>query len=85
MGCHSWHGKGGHGGGISLRESKLDFNELVAIINCGRPGSGMPYFNKKSYKEESCYDTKIKDYINNSNKPVSSKKFLSNSSKFGLS
>ena len=78
MGCHSWHGKGGggYGAGVSLRASRLNFDELVEIINCGRPGSGMPYFNKKSYIEESCYDTNIDDYINDNYKPISSKKFL---------
>ena len=77
MGCHSWHGKGGggYGAGVSLRISKLSFEELVEIIKCGRPGSGMPYFNKKSYKEELCYDTDMNDYDDNY-RPISSKKFL---------
>lgn len=78
MGCHSWHGKGGggYGAGVSLRMSKLNFNELVEIIKCGRPGSGMPYFYKKSYLEEKCYDTFITDYTDDNFKPISSKKFL---------
>ena len=78
MGCHSWHGKGGggYGAGVSLRISKLTFDELVEIIKCGRPGSGMPYFYKKSYLEEKCYDTSIADYTDDNYKPISSKKFL---------
>jgi len=36
----------------------------------------MPYFLKKSYKEEKCYDTTFEDYDNNY-RPVSSKNFLS--------
>ena len=76
MGCHSWHGKGGHGAGVSLRVSKLNLDELIEVINCGRPGSGMPYFNRKAYKEEKCYDTSFDDYINNDYKPNSPKKFL---------
>ena len=78
MGCHSWHGKGGggYGAGVSLRISKLNFNELVEIIKCGRPGSGMPYFYKKSYLEEKCYDTLMSDYTDDNYKPISSKKFL---------
>ena len=77
MGCHSWHGKGGggYGAGISLRKNKLSLNELINVIKCGRPGTGMPYFLKKSYKEEKCYDTTFEDYDNNY-RPVSSKKFL---------
>ena len=78
MGCHSWHGKGGHGAGVSLRMSKLNFDELVEIIKCGRPGSGMPYFYKKSYLKERCYDTLITDYTDDNFKPISSKKFLNN-------
>ena len=76
MGCHSWHGKGGHAAGVSLRASSLNFDELVEVINCGRPGSGMPYFNKKSYKEETCYDTNINDYVSDNNKPLASNKPL---------
>ena len=78
MGCHSWHGKGGggYGAGVSLRTSNLNFNDLIEIIKCGKPGSGMPYFYKKSYLEEKCYDTTFKDY-DSSYRPVSSKRFLS--------
>ena len=77
MGCHSWHGNGGggYGAGVSLRTSELSTDEIINVIKCGRPGTGMPYFNKKSYKSEKCYDTLIDDY-NNNYRPVSSKKFL---------
>ena len=77
MGCHSWHGNGGggYGAGVSLRTSELSIEEIINVIKCGRPGTGMPYFNKKSYKSEKCYDTFIDDYDNNY-RPVSSKKFL---------
>ena len=78
MGCHSWHGKGGggYGAGVSLRNSSLTLNEIVNVIKCGRPGTGMPYFLRKAYKEEKCYDTTFEDY-DGSYRPVSSKKFLS--------
>ena len=78
MGCHSWHGKGGggYGAGVSLRNMNLTLNEIINVIKCGRPGTGMPYFLRKAYKEEKCYDTTFKDY-DDSYRPVSSKKFLS--------
>ncbi len=78
MGCHSWHGKGGggYGAGVSLRISELSTEEIVNIVKCGRPGTGMPYFNRKSYKTEKCYDTLIEDY-DSVYRPISSKKFLS--------
>ena len=78
MGCHSWHGKGGggYGAGVSLRNMNLTLDEIVNIVKCGRPGTGMPYFLRKAYKEVKCYDTTFDDY-NDSYRPVSSKKFLS--------
>ena len=76
MGCHSWHGKGGgHGAAVSLRNTELTLNEIINVIKCGRPGTGMPYFSRKAYKEEKCYDTTFEDY-NSSYRPVSSKRFL---------
>ena len=77
MGCHSWHGKGGgHGAAVSLRNTELTLNEIINVIKCGRPGTGMPYFLRKAYKEEKCYDTTFKDY-DETYRPVSSQKFLS--------
>ena len=77
MGCHSWDGKGGgHGGAVSLRNTELTINEIINVIKCGRPGTGMPYFLKKAYKEEKCYDTTFEDY-DESNRPVNSQRFLS--------
>ena len=77
MGCHSWHGKGGgHGAAVSLRNTELTLNQIVNVIKCGRPGTGMPYFLRKAYKEEKCYDTTFEDY-DETYRPVSSQKFLS--------
>ena len=78
MGCHSWHGKGGggYGAGVSLRNINLTLDEIINVIKCGRPGTGMPYFFRKAYKEEKCYDTTFEDY-DSSYRPLSSKKFLS--------
>ena len=53
MGCHSWHCKGGgHGAAVSLRNTELTLNEIINVIKCGRPGTGMPYFLRKAYKAE---------------------------------
>ena len=78
MGCHSWHGKGGggYGAGVSLRNMDLTLDEIINVIKCGRPGTGMPYFLRKAYKEEKCYDTTFEDYDDHY-RPVSSKRFLS--------
>ncbi len=78
MGCHSWHGKGGggYGAGVSLRNMDLTLDEIINVVKCGRPGTGMPYFLRKAYKEEKCYDTTFEDY-DASYRPVSSKRFLS--------
>ena len=78
MGCHSWHGKGGggYGDGVSLRNMNLTLDEIINVIKCGRPGTGMPFFLRKAYKEEKCYDTTFEDY-DDSYRPVSSKRFLS--------
>ena len=77
MGCHSWHGKGGggYGAGVSLRNMSLSLDEIINVVKCGRPGTGMPYFLRKAYKEEKCYDTTFEDY-DSSYRPISSKKFL---------
>ena len=76
MGCHSWHGKGGggYGAGVSLRTKSYSIDELINIINCGIPGTGMPYFNKNSYVTKKCYGTLMEDDVEN--KPKNSKKFI---------
>ena len=77
MGCHSWHGKGGgHGAAISLRNTELTLNKIINVIKCGSPRTGIPYFFRKSYKAEKCYDTTFEDY-DGSYRPVSLQKFLS--------
>ena len=77
MGCHSWHGKGGggYGAGVSLRNPSYEVSELINIIKCGIPGTGMPYFYRKSYKKEKCYDTLFEDY-SVSDRPKNSKSFI---------
>ena len=49
--CHGWAGDGRKldsqmPDGANLRESVLDRETLILLIKCGRPGSGMPPFDK---------------------------------------
>ena len=80
MGCHKWHGDGGPGYGgaaISLRETELDREQLISLISCGRPGTNMPYFDKKSYIDDRCYGMKFEDFAGDDNvKPLIAKKYL---------
>lgn len=58
VGCHKWHGGGGGGYGgaaLSLRETQLDHAQLVEVVRCGRPSTGMPYHDRHAYKTAECF------------------------------
>ena len=60
VGCHKWHGAGGGGYGgdaLSLRATQLDRDQIIETVTCGRPGTGMPYFQRGAYDGEAhpCY------------------------------
>ena len=80
MGCHKWHGEGGpsYGGvAISLRKTQLDRDQLVQLIKCGRPGTNMPYFDRKAYKNDDCYGLTFSDFADDEdNRPLQAKKYL---------
>ena len=64
--CHGWAGDGRKmdsqmPDGANLRESVLNRETLVLIIKCGRPGSGMPPFDKLAYSDGRCYGLKQAD------------------------
>src|SRR6266849_916049 len=64
--CHGWSGDGRKldsqmPDGANLRESVLDRETLVLIIKCGRPGTGMPPFDKFAYSDGRCYGLKQAD------------------------
>jgi mono/diheme cytochrome c family protein len=69
VGCHKWHGGGGGGYGgaaLSLRKTELDKQQIVELVTCGRPGTGMPYFSRDAYPKTDadppkCYDLSKKD------------------------
>jgi hypothetical protein len=80
MGCHKWHGEGGTsygGAAISLRKTLLDREQLVDLIKCGRPGTNMPYFDRKAYKNDECYGLTFADFSDDeNNRPLQGKKYL---------
>jgi hypothetical protein len=61
VGCHKWHGGGGGGYGgaaLSLRATQLTREQLIEVIACGRPGTGMPYHKRGAYDGTDCYGLK---------------------------
>jgi mono/diheme cytochrome c family protein len=64
--CHGWAGDGRKmdsqmPDGANLRESTLDRQNLMMTIKCGRPGTGMPPFDKFAYSDGRCYGLKQAD------------------------
>ena len=67
--CQFCHGVNGDGRGdprspgkaSDLHRTKLDREQLVEVIKCGRPGSEMPHFDKYAYEEKDCYGLSAAD------------------------
>ena len=64
--CHGWAGDGRKmdsqmPDGSNLRETRLDRARLIITIKCGRPGTGMPAFDKFAYTDGRCYGMKQAD------------------------
>src|SRR5205085_2045463 len=64
--CHGWAGDGQKmdsqmPDGADLRESKLDRDDVIIAIKCGRPGREMPAFDKLAYTDGRCYGMKEAD------------------------
>lgn len=58
VGCHKWHGAGGGGYGgaaLSLRATQLTREQIVEVVRCGRPNTGMPFFDREAYAADGCY------------------------------
>jgi mono/diheme cytochrome c family protein len=61
--CQFCHGVNGDGRGDprspgkapDLHKTRLDREQLVEVIACGRPGSEMPHFDKYAYEAKDCY------------------------------
>jgi hypothetical protein len=64
FGCHKWHGGGGGGYGgaaLSLRDTQLDRDQIIEVVSCGRPGTGMPAHERDAYGDGHCYGLKEQD------------------------
>ena len=64
--CHGWAADGRKmdsqmPDSPNLRESRLDRARLAMTIKCGRPGTGMPAFDKFAYSDGRCYGMKKAD------------------------
>ena len=67
QGCHGWAGDGRKMDnqmptGANLRESQLDRNNMVMTIKCGRPGRGMPAYDRLAYSDGRCYGQTKADF-----------------------
>jgi cbb3-type cytochrome c oxidase subunit III len=57
--CHGWAADGRKmdsqmPDGANLRTSQLNREALVATVKCGRPGKGMPAFDRLAYSDGRC-------------------------------
>jgi len=57
--CHGWAADGRKmdsqmPDGSNLRETRLTRERLIQTIKCGRPGTGMPAFDKYAYSDGRC-------------------------------
>ena len=59
--CHGWAGDGfpsgfhSEGNAPSLRETQLTRDQIRETIQCGRPGTPMPHFDRFAYTDKRCY------------------------------
>ena len=78
--CHQWHGDGGGsygGAAASIRDTGLDKEGLKQIVECGRPGTNMPYFSKQAYKDDRCFGLTFTDFEgDNKNRPLPARQML---------
>ena len=64
--CHGWAADGRKmdnqaPDGANLRETALDRGNLIMTIKCGRPGRGMPAYDRLAYSDGRCYGMKVSD------------------------
>jgi hypothetical protein len=64
--CHGWAGDGRKmdsqmPDGANLRGMSIDREVLVQTIKCGRPGTGMPAFDRLAYSDGRCFGLKRAD------------------------
>jgi hypothetical protein len=64
--CHGWAADGRKmdsqmPDGSNLRETRLTRERLAQTIKCGRPGTGMPAFDRLAYSDGRCFGLKQSD------------------------
>ncbi len=64
--CHGWAADGRKmdsqmPDGANLRETQLDRKQIVTTIQCGRPGAGMPAYDRLAYSDGRCHGMKSAD------------------------
>ena len=64
--CHGWAADGRKmdsqmPDGANLRTTRLNRDNLITAIKCGRPGKGMPAFDRLAYSDGRCFDMKQAD------------------------
>jgi mono/diheme cytochrome c family protein len=64
--CHGWAADGRKmdtqmPDGANLRTTRLTRDLLVFAIKCGRPGKGMPAFDRLAYTDGRCNDIRLAD------------------------
>ena len=64
--CHGWAADGRKmdsqmPDGANLRTTRLNRANVITAIKCGRPGKGMPAFDRLAYSDGRCYDMKQAD------------------------
>src|ERR1051325_2507891 len=64
--CHGWAADGRKmdtqmPDGANLRTTKLNRDLIVAVIKCGRPGRGMPAYDRLAYTDDRCNGLKRAD------------------------
>ncbi|MBV8336372.1 MAG: cytochrome c [Alphaproteobacteria bacterium] len=67
--CHGWAGDGHISGfhspgGLPLRGTQLTRDQIREVIQCGRPGTPMPHFDRFAYTDKRCYDMTAQDLGN---------------------
>jgi hypothetical protein len=64
--CHGWAGDGrggfhSEGHAASLRLTQLTRDQIRMTIQCGRPGTAMPHFDRFAYTDKRCYGMTAED------------------------
>jgi mono/diheme cytochrome c family protein len=67
--CHGWAGDGHVSGfespaGLPLRKTQLTRDQIRMTIQCGRPATPMPHFDRFAYTDKRCYGVTAEDLGN---------------------